>query len=99
MTIDLESLEIVGSRPGWANLLTNPGAYSNGTVVEEERQEGIPADFALSQNYPNPFNSQTVIRFDLPAPAVVDLSVFDLAGQKVDSLVDGHRQAGAHALR
>lgn len=49
--------------------------------------------FALEQNYPNPFNCGTVIRFALPVKTAVELAVFDLAGQKVATLMSGERQA------
>ena len=47
----------------------------------------------------NPFNSATLIRYSLPTRAVIDLSIFNLAGQKVATLMDGIRQAGAHTIR
>ncbi len=58
-------------------------APSIGTAVLEEHSTFLPSSFALAQNYPNPFNSGTVIRFDLPQSQVVDLSLYNLAGQKV----------------
>ena len=56
----------------------------------------LPENFQLHQNFPNPFNPATTIRFDLAAPAHVDLAVFNTAGQKVQSLVDGNLDAGVH---
>ena len=58
-----------------------------------------PTGFALQQNYPNPFNPSTGIRYRLPKPAAVDLSVYDLLGQKVVTLVDAVREAGTHVVR
>ena len=46
--------------------------------------------------WPNPFNSQTQILYQLPDEAFVTLDVLDLTGQRVRSLVTGHRQAGAN---
>ena len=59
----------------------------------------LPAAFSLSPNYPNPFNAGTAIRFGLPRPADIDLSVFNLAGQRVSTLAQGHRDAGTYELR
>ncbi|MBU1072277.1 glycoside hydrolase family 88 protein, partial [bacterium] len=51
----------------------------------------------LAQNAPNPFNPVTMIRFDLPAAAAVNLSVYDLCGRRIATLVDGELPPGAHA--
>jgi hypothetical protein len=47
-----------------------------------------PPAFSLEQNIPNPFNPTTTIRFTLPAPAKVNLAVFDVSGRRVITLVD-----------
>jgi hypothetical protein len=60
----------------------------------------IPAAFALHQNYPNPFNPETDIRFDIPILAEdkvpVMLAIYNLRGQRVRTLVDEERVAGAY---
>ena len=57
-----------------------------------------PATFALHQNYPNPFNPTTTIAFDLPRATHVRLSVFDLSGRLVSTLVDAAVPAGSHRV-
>jgi len=54
---------------------------------------GLPAVFALHPNVPNPFNPVTTIGYDLPAPARVDLRIFDLAGRLVQVLRQGVNEA------
>jgi hypothetical protein len=49
---------------------------------------------ALHQNVPNPFNPQTTIRYELPAPAHVRLSIVDVSGRRVRTLVDSPQSAG-----
>jgi hypothetical protein len=51
---------------------------------------------ALQQNYPNPFNPQTTIAFSLAARGHVRIDIFNVAGQRVKSLVDDTRAAGAY---
>jgi hypothetical protein len=63
-----------------------------------ERNTGIPGPLQLGQNYPNPFNSDTAIRFSLLKPDAVELAVFNLAGQKVATLVKGYRAAGQYKV-
>jgi len=57
-----------------------------------------PVEFALKQNYPNPFNPTSRIGFDLPEAAAVMLTVFDLNGREIATLVNGPLTAGAHEV-
>lgn len=70
----------------------------DGTVIEENHEAVVPQQFSLAQNYPNPFNGSTVIRFDLTTKSQAELAVYNLAGQKVITLVDGLREAGSYTL-
>ncbi len=53
--------------------------------------------FALS-NYPNPFNPETMIEFSLPERMFVDLSVFDIRGRKIETLLFGEKETGVHRI-
>ena len=55
----------------------------------------IPKQFVLYPNYPNPFNPVTTIRYDLPDNAHVTLTIHDLMGREVITLVDGPKTAGS----
>jgi len=59
---------------------------------------GLPGTFALHQNYPNPFNPTTEIRFDLPDVSNVKLTVYNLKGQQVRTLVANQMEAGFHTV-
>jgi len=66
------------------------------TEVVESLQ--VPVLFELYQNYPNPFNPSTTIIFSIPEQGFVSLSVYDITGQKVATLVDQHMSAGKHSV-
>jgi hypothetical protein len=67
------------------------------TDVIENKAE-IPKSFALRQNYPNPFNPSTVIRFEVPVEADVELQVYNVLGQVVKTLVNDRRVAGIYDI-
>jgi hypothetical protein len=56
----------------------------------------MPTTYELSQNYPNPFNAGTNISFGLPEGANVRLDIYNITGQKVSTLADGHYDAGRY---
>ncbi|MBD3233682.1 MAG: T9SS type A sorting domain-containing protein, partial [candidate division Zixibacteria bacterium] len=58
----------------------------------------VPAEYGLSSNYPNPFNASTNISYQLPEAGKVSLEVYNLMGQKVAALVNGHKEAGQHTV-
>ncbi len=68
------------------------------TVAIEEPQPSIPQTIVLQQNYPNPFNPTTVIQYQLPTVADVNLTVYTITGQKVRTLVNTRQIAGEHRL-
>ena len=58
-----------------------------------------PTQFTLEQNYPNPFNPTTDIAFSLDRSEEVNLSIYNMLGQKVRTLVNGTRPSGMHILQ
>ena len=58
----------------------------------------IPGKFELHQSFPNPFNPTTEIRFDLPEVSIVNLTIFNLMGQKIRTLSDAELNPGYHTL-
>jgi PKD repeat protein len=65
------------------------------TDVESE-ENNLPKVYRLSQNYPNPFNPETMIRYQMPKPGKVRLSVYDVCGRCVRTLVEKEMHAGYH---
>jgi hypothetical protein len=64
----------------------------------EDSEILTPLAFELTQNYPNPFNPKTDINYELPITNYVDLSVYNLLGQKVATLVNEQQKAGYHQV-
>jgi hypothetical protein len=72
------------------------GTFKYSNIVEVEVV--TPNQFELSQNYPNPFNPSTTIKFKLPEAGNVKLSVYNLLGQEVKTIVTGFRAAGSYSI-
>lgn len=72
-----------------------------GVAGQEGREvtvEPLPEEVMLYGGYPNPFNASSHIRFGLPEVSEVRLSLFDLTGREVISLISGRLQAGFHSV-
>lgn len=80
---------------GWIYIL-----YGNkiGQHVNLELEKNIPSLISLLQNYPNPFNPTTLIKYELSENSLVELSVFDMLGRKVATLVNRRVEAGYHEV-
>ncbi len=63
----------------------------NGTV-----QSQIPAVYSLEQNYPNPFNPSTSIKFNVPKQSLVKLTVYDVVGREITTLVNEMKKPGSY---
>ncbi|MBN1350249.1 T9SS type A sorting domain-containing protein [candidate division KSB1 bacterium] len=68
----------------------------------EEKTAGLnvlPESYHLSQNFPNPFNPETEIRFALPAPGIVRLTIYNVLGEEINALIgDRNYVAGNHSV-
>jgi hypothetical protein len=69
-----------------------------GVVTSSEPGQALPAAFSLQQNYPNPFNPSTRIRFHLTRSGFTTLTVYDMLGREIVSLVRGELAPGAHEV-
>ena len=61
--------------------------------------DAIPLAFNLYSNYPNPFNPTTSIKYDLPNKSMVNLTIYDVMGRKVMSLINDYKPAGSHSVQ
>ena len=67
------------------------------TGIKHNQTTFRPGTFQLEQNFPNPFNPSTIISFDIPFQAFVSISVYNLIGQKVETLVNENMAAGSYS--
>ncbi len=70
------------------------GMITSGVGVAEE----APAVLSVAQNSPNPFNPATTISFSLAEAGAVTVEVYNVAGQKIDTIADGFMNAGSHSV-
>jgi hypothetical protein len=67
--------------------------------VDSDVPVQTPDRFNLAQNYPNPFNPETQIRFELPQRSEIELSVYDVSGKLVKTLISDEMEAGGHVVK
>ncbi|MFC2119584.1 T9SS type A sorting domain-containing protein [Bacteroidota bacterium] len=72
------------------------GTFSYSHIIEVDFT--VAQGFALSQNYPNPFNSSTTIIYSLPSEGNVTLTVFDVSGREIETLVNKRQAAGSYKI-
>lgn len=78
--------------------MVEPEFTNSSVALAGVPSSGLPTSFALAQNYPNPFNPTTQIAFDLPVASHLNLTIYNVLGQKVVTLIDGDMDAGSHVI-
>jgi hypothetical protein len=81
----------------WQTTAVWSHSYISGTVGVEDVE--TPATYSLSSNYPNPFNPSTIINYEIGQSEHVKLTVFNVLGQEVMTLVNNVQQAGTHEIQ
>ena len=75
------------------SLLENPTR-----VNQENGLNKTPTIFKIQQNYPNPFNPQTTIEYELDTGSFIEISVYNIKGEKMRTLVKRNHEAGAYSV-
>ncbi|MDP8232930.1 MAG: T9SS type A sorting domain-containing protein [Candidatus Zophobacter franzmannii] len=71
--------------------------WDGGTVSNDEETAEI-SNFELNQNYPNPFNPSTTISYNLNEKSFVEIEIYNLKGQKINTLLSDNRAKGNHSV-
>ena len=83
-------IDLDGDIPTWSD---------NGLfMVSSLSQVIVPEAYSLSQAYPNPFNPTTTLSFAIPIDSEVILSIYNLQGREISSLINGNMEAGYHSI-
>ncbi|MBD3289994.1 T9SS type A sorting domain-containing protein, partial [candidate division KSB1 bacterium] len=94
--------------PALGTLRNDMGAYGGPRAVEQDmpvaiaddlNDSNVPEYFELKPCYPNPFNAWTIIEFELPEDAEVEVSIYNITGQKLQSFDRRQMQAGVHRIQ
>jgi len=75
--------------------------YTNSNLLgfsQDEKRVFLPNDYKLYQNFPNPFNPKTTINYELPTTLIVELTIHNILGQKVKTLVLERQNAGYYQV-
>ena len=75
--------------------------YEDGVIntIEDPIIDEQPSETILFNNYPNPFNPVTNISFNLPTSGTIELSIYNLQGQKIATLINTKQSAGTHTVQ
>jgi hypothetical protein len=76
--------------------IDNDGQFEYSKAIEVDFNSA--KKFELSQNYPNPFNPATTIRFNLPEAGNVKITLYNLLGQQIRTLVNEYKESGVHTI-
>lgn len=86
-----------GSKSGPNTKIVLSSTEQSASAVHETN--AAPAQYGLEQNFPNPFNPSTEITYAIPTESFVSISVYDMLGTEVATLVNSRKTAGIHSIR
>ena len=82
----------------WQHMNPTPGGPNTAELSIIDKGH-LPVAFALHQSYPNPFNPITTLRYDLPEDAVVNITIYDMMGRQIKTLVSGQQSPGYKSVQ
>ena len=99
--IEMGASAVCTSGGHFGDVLTvvDPLSGSTTGITEEIPESHIPERFDLFSNYPNPFNPATTIRYHLPVAVKTIITVYDMMGKQICTLVDEFKQTGRYTVQ
>jgi PKD repeat protein len=89
----------VESFDGYYTVISDPNQFFlNQSILSTDDNQLYPKTFALHQNYPNPFNPVTTLRYDLPEDGFVNITIYDMLGREVKTLINQTQGAGYRSI-
>jgi hypothetical protein len=98
-SLAMDNEQVVVGAPGNSGIGAVYGFTDWIAVGFDQRKTILPHRFMLSQNYPNPFNNATMINYQLSMSRDIELSIYNLRGQKVATLVSERQPAGHYQVQ
>jgi hypothetical protein len=87
-----------GQRFPWPNPIIPIFTFGANEILSIQ-SETVPLLYTLYQNYPNPFNPVTSLRYNLPEDGLVNITIYNMMGRKVKTLVNSSQTAGYKSIR
>lgn len=92
-------MDVVASTYDFSTNLGDGRWYVNSTITAiDNGKDRLPTNFTLFQNYPNPFNPATIIRYQLPEVSNIELTIYDLLGTQIKTLVKQKQPVGTYQV-
>lgn len=91
-------LYIAGTQGGYSGYNSTIVLVANEPSTDIETKIQLPEKLTVNSNYPNPFNATTTISFSLPTEEFVTISIYNIAGQLVEKLIEADLSAGYHSI-
>ena len=98
----ISSIAYGGSMVNTHNILTwaRIGGKEYGNITYIENKDAIPtSSFELRPNYPNPFNSETSIEFSIPATENIQITIYNILGDKIKNIINEKMAKGVHIIK
>ena len=89
-----EGESLTGNTVTPKTVVSDSGKFVLNNVSLSTQIDIKPERFSLHQNYPNPFNPSTTIAYDLPIASIVNITIYDMMGRKIKTLVNEYEAAG-----